>query len=142
MHRRVCRVSSALALALLAACASPPLHIPANATIGSTLGHVPEPPTLPSDAPPQLRSMQFSSLDVKRGEHWSGTFVTSTNVASLEVRTPLFSINVPRTSFGRFTFTVNVLDALPVFVRAYRLEVIARNSAGAQAVEELPFRIR
>ena len=42
--------------------------------------------------------MHFSSLDVRRGERFSGEFVTSTNVASIEVRTNLFSIDVPHRS--------------------------------------------
>jgi len=133
---------SVVALALLAACSSEPQPIPANATVGPTAQKSVAPIALPNEEPPQLLALHFSSLDVKRGEHWSGAFVTSTNVASLEVRTPLFSINAPRTSFGRFAFTVDLLDTVPVFVRGYRLEVIARNSAGVQAVEELPFRIR
>ena len=86
--------------------------------------------------------MRFSSLDVRRGERWSGAFIASTNVASLEVRTNLFSINVPKRTAGRFAFTLNVLDTPPIFVRAYRLRVIARNSAGKPYEEDLPFRIR
>lgn len=86
--------------------------------------------------------MRFSSLDVRRGQRWSGKFVTSTDVASVEVRTNLFSVNVPHLSGGRFAFTLNVLDTPPIFVRAYRLRVIARNSAGDEAEEDLPFRIR
>lgn len=86
--------------------------------------------------------MRFSSLDVHRGDEWSGSFVTGTNVASVEVRTNLFSINVPHRSPGRFAFTLDVLDTPPIFVRDYRLRVIARNSAGSEYEENLPFRIR
>jgi hypothetical protein len=86
--------------------------------------------------------MRFSSLDVQRGERWSGAFVTGTNVASLEVRTNLFSINVPKRSPGRFSFVLRVLDTPPIFVRGYRLRVIARNSPGQAYEEDLPFRIR
>lgn len=86
--------------------------------------------------------MRFSSLDVRRGERWSGEFVTGSNVASIEVRTNLFSINVPHLSSGRFAFTLNVLDTPPIFVRAYRLRVIARNSPGTEYEEDVPFRIR
>ena len=68
--------------------------------------------------------------------------MTGTNVASIEVRTNLFSINVPRIKPGRFAFTFTVLDTPPIFVRAYRLRVIARNSAGHAYEEDLPFRIR
>ena len=60
-------------------------------------------------APPRILAMRFSSLDVHRGQEWSGSFVTGTNVASVEVRTNLFSINVPHRSPGRFAFTLDVL---------------------------------
>jgi len=86
--------------------------------------------------------MHFSSLDVRRGRRWSGEFVTGTSVASVEVRTNLFSIDVPRVGFGRFAFDLDVLDAPPIFVRAYALRVIARNSAGEEYEQDLPLRIR
>ena len=117
--------------------------MPSNASVGALAAATPpEPVALSSGAAPRLLSVRFSSLDVKRGERWSGAFVTSTNVASVEVRTPLFSINVPRSSFGRFGFAADVLDLPPIFVRPYRLEVIARNTAGSSVAEDLPFRIR
>lgn len=117
--------------------------MPANASVGS-LDAAPAatPLGLENDAPPRILAVRFTSLDVARGGHWSGAFVTSTNVASVEVRTPLFSIDVPRRSYGRFAFDVDVVDLPPIFVRGYTLEVLARNSAGAIVAEELPFRIR
>jgi hypothetical protein len=86
--------------------------------------------------------MRFSAAQVRRGETWSGEIVTGTNVASVEVRTSLFSIDVPRTAFGRFAFRLHVFDVPPIFIRAYEVRVIARNSAGAQAEEDFPLRIR
>ncbi len=86
--------------------------------------------------------MHFSTLQVRRGERFAGEFVTGTNVASVEVRTNLFSIDVPRTGYGRFAFVLNVLDAPPIFIRPYRLRVIARNSAGSEFEQDLPFEIR
>jgi hypothetical protein len=115
--------------------------MPSNAIVGAASA-LPTPKVEPNDAPPKMLGMRFSSLDVRRGEHWSGRFVTSTNVASVEVRTSLFSINVPHVGPGRFQFTLDVLDTPPIFVRSYRLRVIARNSAGDGDEEDLPFRIR
>ncbi len=86
--------------------------------------------------------MRFSAKEVHRGETWSGEIVTPTNVASVEVRTSLFSIDVPRSAYGRFAFKVHVLDVPPIFIRAYQVRVIARNSAGAEAEEDFPLRIR
>jgi hypothetical protein len=125
---------------LLPGCASRLPDIPPNAAVGLTV--LPSPRVEPNGAPPGILGMRFSSLDVRRGERWSGAFVTGTNVASIEVRTNLFSINVPHRSPGRFAFLLNVLDTPPIFVRAYRLRVIARNSAGSTFEEDLPFRIR
>jgi len=118
-----------------------PPPVPSNAIVGADSA-LPTPKVEPNDAPPKMLGMRFSSLDVRRGEHWSGRFVTSTNVASVEVRTSLFSINVPHVGPGRFQFTLDVLDTPPIFVRSYRLRVIARNSAGDGDEEDLPFRIR
>jgi hypothetical protein len=134
------RIGALALTALLEACGSRLPDPPANVTVGSTI--LPAPLLEPSNASPQIIAMRFSSLDVRRGEHWSGAIVTGTNVASVEVRTNLFSINVPKQSPGTFRFDLNVLDTPPIFLRAYLLRVIARNSAGAQYEEDLPFRIR
>jgi hypothetical protein len=115
--------------------------MPANAIVGVDSA-LPTPKFEPNDAPPHILGIRFSSLDVRRGEHWSGWFVTGTDVASVEVRTSLFSINVPHVGPGRFQFTLDVLDTPPIFVRSYHLRVIARNSAGDTDEEDLPFRIR
>lgn len=125
----------------LTACASRLPDVPESVSVGNPLA-LPTPRTAKNDAPPHMLAMHFSSLDVARGTTWSGTFVTTTNVASVEVRTNLFSVDVPRKRFGRFAFTLDVLDTPPIFVRAYRLRVLARNSAGSVEEQDLPFRIR
>jgi hypothetical protein len=117
--------------------------MPDNVSAGPTLpAGWPAPPRASGDAAPSIVAAHFSSLNVKRGEMWSGTFVTGTNTASLEVRTNLFSIDVPRTAFGRFAFETDVFDTPSIFVRPYRLRVIARNTAGQETEEDLPFEIR
>lgn len=103
---------------------------------------LPTPAAQRADAPPRILAMRFSSADVLRGQTWSGAIITSTNVASVEVRTNLFSINVPRRTFGDFRFDLRIFDVPPIFVRAYRVRVIARNTAGEAVEEDLPFRIR
>ncbi len=134
------RIGALASCALVMGCASRPPDPQANVAIG--FAALPTPRVEGNDAPPGILGMRFSSLDVRRGERWSGAFTTGTNVASLEVRTSLFSINVPKRAPGRFTFAVDVLDTPPIFVRSYRLRVIARNSAGIAYEEDLPFRIR
>jgi hypothetical protein len=142
--RRLRLLVSAFSLALItSACVTHLPDLAANASAGPTLPPAwPTPPVAAGDAPPGIVAAHFSSLDVKRGERWSGIFVTPTNTASLEVRTNLFSINVPRTAYGRFAFETDVFDTPPIFVRPYRLRLIARNAAGDEAEEDLPFQIR
>lgn len=131
----------ALAFAGTAACAPHPAEAPAGVSVGAA-DALPTPRVEPNDALPDVLAMHFSSLDVRRGERWSGEFVTGTSVASVEVRTNLFSIDVPRTTYGHFKFAVNVFDVPQIFIRVYRLRVIARNSAGVEWERDLPFRIR
>ena len=126
--------------AALEACGSRLPDPPANVSVGSTA--LPTPRLEPNNAAPDILAMRFSSLEVRRGQHWSGTIVTGTNVASVEVRTNLFSINVPKREPGMFSFDLNVLDTPPIFLRCYLLRIIARNSAGSEYEEDLPFRIR
>jgi hypothetical protein len=126
---------------LLAACASAATRIPENASVGSR-ADLPVPPVRSNDAPPQILAMHFNALDLRRPSLWSGAFVTSTNVASLEVRSNLFSIDATRKSFGTFAFAVDVYDLPSIFLRSYRVRVIARNSAGAQTEEDVPLTIR
>ncbi|MGB8910135.1 MAG: hypothetical protein WCC84_15425 [Candidatus Cybelea sp.] len=134
------RIGALAFTALLPACASRLPESPANLAVG--LAALPTPRVERNDAPPRIFAMRFSTLDVRRGTHWSGQFVTGTNVASLEVRTNLFSIDAPKRAPGRFSFVLDVLDTPPIFVRAYRLRVIARNSAGRAYEENVPLRIR
>jgi hypothetical protein len=134
------RIEALCLAALLPGCISHLPPPPANSAIG--LAVLPTPRVEPNGALPRILAMRFSSLDVRRGQRWSGAFVTGTNVASIEVRTNLFSINVPHRSPGRFGFVLDILDVPPIFVRAYRLRVIARNSAGNAYEEDLPLWIR
>lgn len=138
MSRRV--VPAFLAL-LLAGCAAHATAVPANVSFART-GALPPPAVAANDAPPRILAMRFSAPQVRRGQTWSGEIVTTTNVASVEVRTNLFSINVPRRDFGRFTFDLRVFDVPPIFIRAYTVRVIARNSAGEAVEEHFPFRLR
>ena len=135
------RVARALAALLLAGCSAQSTAIRANVTFGGSTV-LPAPAVAANQAPPRILAMHFSTNDIRRGQTWSGTIVTTTNVASVEVRTNLFSIDVPRRRYGDFTFDLRVYDVPPIFVRAYRVRVIARNSAGVQAEEDFPLRIR
>ena len=141
MRLRSTRWFAILALACAAGCASQQPAVPANVSVGAKSATLPAPIARPGNAAPELIAASFSSLNVGRGETWSGRFTTGTNVASLEVRTNLFSIDVPRTGFGRFAFSVNIYDVPSIFVRKYALRIIARNTAGDEIEENAPFEI-
>ncbi len=101
-----------------------------------------QPVSAGADATPQIVAARFNSLDVAHPQVWSGTIVTSTNVASVELKTNQFSLNVPRDRFGLFRFRINVFDLPAEFMRRYDLRIIARNTAGVKTEEDVPFRIR
>lgn len=115
--------------------------MPENVRVGGGAS-VASPQTAANDAPPRIIAMEFSSLDLARPSQWSGVIITSTNVASVELKTNQFSISVPRETFGRFVFRLNVLDVPAEFVRTYALRVIARNAAGVESEEDVPLRLR
>lgn len=77
----------------------------------------------------------MNETTIPSGTDWYGRAVTSTNVASLEIRTESFSFVADRTAYGEFQFRQHVLDMVPYYKRPYVLHVIARNAAG-DAVED------
>lgn len=92
---------------------------------------VPAPtPEVARSGPPHLQSLWMNETNIPTGSDWIGRAVTSTNVASLEVRTESFSFVAERTGFGQFQFKQHVLDMVPQYKRAYTLQIIARNAAG------------
>jgi hypothetical protein len=134
-------IYAAIAVLLFTGCAGHTRTAPANVSFGvqRTLA---TPVSAANEAAPRIIAIHFSGNDVRRPGKWSGKIITTTNVASVEVRTNLFSIDVPRRRFGEFAFELRLLDVPPIFIRAYTLRVIARNSAGTAIEEDLPMRIR
>jgi hypothetical protein len=133
--------AAAVFLCVLTACTAHTPTVPPNVSFGDA-PVLPTPPVAGNAAPPRIVAMWFSGDDVRRGQTWSGRIIASTNTASVEVRTNLFSIDAPRRTFGDFQFSLRVFDVPPIFIRPYTLRVIARNSSGASVEEDLPFRIR
>ncbi len=120
---------------LLASCA--PHALPANVRIGGVPQHLRAPIAAPN-APPRIVRIWLSSTTIAPDQAWNGAVTTSTNVASVEVRTETFSYNLPRTAFGQFAFHYTLPELPPPVRRYYVLWVIARNTAGTQAVEGIP----
>ncbi|HEY5341943.1 MAG TPA: hypothetical protein VIK27_13020 [Candidatus Aquilonibacter sp.] len=92
-------------------------------------------------APPRILSLWLSSTQIVPGRNWYGRIATTTNVASLEVRTESFSFNARRVAFGQFVFDQHVLDIVPQYKRPYTLLVIARNAAGVEDARTIAIRL-
>jgi len=99
-------------------------------------------PIRPADAAPKIVSVSVSQRTMHPGQTISGTVLTSSNVASVEVRIATYSIAMEKVGVGRFSMAYTVPN-VPVFFRGnYTMQVIARNSAGDQASRGIPITIR
>jgi hypothetical protein len=129
--------------ALLAGCSSQPVAVPPNLVVSAKQPHAwPPPPVASPNAPPRIVRIWFSTLRIEPGTWFDGTILVSTNVASVEVRTAAFSINSAHVAPGLYRFHTHVLELPPLSRRHwYELYVIARNTPGAQEVEEAPLRV-
>jgi hypothetical protein len=87
-------------------------------------------PLVAADQTPRILTVWMNETAIAPGSTWSGRIVTSTNVASVEVRTESFSFIADRTAYGEFSFEQNVLDMVAQYKRPYTLHIIARNAAG------------
>lgn len=92
-------------------------------------------------APPEIQAIRFSSLQPRLGGTWDGDVLASTNTASVEVRTKMFSFEVPRVQPGRFHFHYDLTDLPATMVRRYDLQIVARNEDGRERRVRVPFRI-
>ena len=102
----------------------------------------PSPPVAAPNAPPRIVRIWFSTLRIEPGMWFDGIILVSTNVASVEVRTAAFSINSDHVAPGVYRFHTHVLELPPLSRRhSYELYVIARNTPGAESVEEVPLRV-
>lgn len=121
----------------MAACESKQIPNPPNLVVAPSKPRAwPAPPVAAPDAKPRIVRVWISSLRIYAGMWLNGEVVTSTNVASLEVRTAAFSINSDHVGPGRFAFHTRVLE-LPPLARRHRLDlsIIARNAAGRETIE-------
>jgi hypothetical protein len=74
---------------------------------------------------------------------FDGTILTSTNVASVEVRSAAFSINSTHAASGFFRFHTRILELPPLSRRhSYELNIIARNTAGEQEIEHVTLAVK
>ena len=114
----------------------------ATPTPASTPTPLPTPLVLPPDAPPQILAVQISDPVFHSGELVSGTVITSTNVAAVEIRMMGHSRRLPRTDFGVFQMSYT-MPRVPFWLRkTYQAQVVAMNSAGIEAERDVTVSIR
>jgi hypothetical protein len=135
-----CRKLAAPALGLLAACsfiavgsAQVPSPLPSvSATPSQTSSPAPTPTIaiLPPDAAPQILWWSLSSATPRAGDTLYVIVLTSSNVASVELRIGGYAFNLPKTDVGHFEGGY-VVPQLPFFVsHDLLMRIIARNTAG------------
>jgi len=144
------RVKNRLFIAALSAtialtgCETPPPSQPANFTVSVKMP-APWRNTIvaPANAPPRILRIWLSRLVIAPGSTLEGAIATTTNVASVEVRTAAFSINSQHVAPGQFRFRTRVLELPPLArLHTYTLDVIARNTAGTAQVEQAPLEMK
>ena len=103
---------------------------------------LPTPLVLPDDAPPQILAVHLSDPVFHSGELVTGTIITSTNVAAVEIRLMGRSRRIPRADFGVFQLSYTI-PSVPFWLRkTYTAQVIALNSAGLQAEQDVTVSLR
>jgi hypothetical protein len=79
---------------------------------------------------------------VSPGQRVNGRVITTSNVASVEVRIATYGIVLQKTGVGTFSMDYAVAD-VPFFLRGtYSMRVIARNAAGDSDERTLPLTIQ
>ncbi len=102
------------------------------------------PPTvqrLPPNAPPRIDAVSVSATVVHPGDELHGSAVTSSNVASVEVRIGNFSIPLTKVGVGHFTLDYTVANVPFFLYGTYQAVVIARNARGDEATRDLAITI-
>ncbi|HEY1977517.1 MAG TPA: hypothetical protein VGG89_13260 [Candidatus Baltobacteraceae bacterium] len=98
-------------------------------------------PVRKPDAPPQIVDIEMNTNNVGSGDTLWGKVLTSSNVASVEVRIANFGVGLNKVGVGRFTLAYR-LGAIPFFAHGtYPMHVIARNSRGDKAERTLQLTI-
>lgn len=134
-------IPTASAMATPTLSASPTPSAPSS-TPSPSPTPLPTPLALPPDAPPQILAIQLSDPVFHSGETVTGTVITSTNVASVEIRLAGRATHMPRTDFGVWQMTYH-MPRIPFFMRGnYTAQVVAMNSEGLTAVQEITVSVR
>lgn len=119
-----------------------PTVAPSAAPVTAASAAAADVPNMAADAPPQIVNVAVSKTTVRGGDTVSGEVVTSTNVASVELRIAGFSMSMPKTKPGHFALSYQVPNVPFFFHKTYDMNVIARNTRGDAASTSVPITIR
>lgn len=103
---------------------------------------LPTPLVLPPDAPPQILAVQVSDPVFHGGETITGTIITSTNVAAVEIRLAGHAFRMPRQDAGIWEVTYTMPHVPFFYRRRYTAQIVAMNTAGATAEQDLTVSVR
>jgi hypothetical protein len=97
---------------------------------------------LAPDAPPQILWVSLSSRRPRAGDSLTVTVLTSSNVASVELRVGGYGAGMTKTDVGHFESTAQV-PPLPIFMNhKLTLQIVARNTAGVAVQQSVPIAVR
>jgi len=117
-----------------------PTATPSSSPTPVARKHVVVPMRAP-EAPPQIVDVEMNTNDVGSGDTLWGKVLTSSNVASVEVRVGNIGIGLNKVGVGRFMLAYR-LGSIPLFVHGtYPMHIIARNSRGEKTERTLPLTI-
>jgi hypothetical protein len=147
-----CRKLAAPALGLFAACSliavargqvpSPDPSVSAAPSESASPAPTPTIAILPPDAAPQILWWHMSSTTLHAGDTLSVVVLTSSNVASVELRIGGYAFSLPKTDVGHFEGGYFV-PQLPFFVsHELLMRIIARNTAGTSVENGVEIQVR
>jgi hypothetical protein len=97
---------------------------------------------LPPDAAPQILWIALSSTTPQAGDTLAVTVLTSSNVASVELRVGGYGSGMTKVDVGHFQLASPV-PKLPFFMsHNLTLQIIARNTAGVTAQQNVSLQVR
>jgi hypothetical protein len=104
---------------------------------------LPTPLELPPEAPPQILAVKLSDPVFHSGELITGTIITSTNVAAVEIRFAGRALRIPRADAAGVWQMSYRMPHVPFFYRrTLTAQVVAMNTAGATASTPVTVSIR
>lgn len=97
---------------------------------------------LPPDAAPQILWIAISSTAPRAGDTLTVTVLTSSNVASVELRVGGYGNGMTKLDVGHFQLA-SLVPKLPIFMgHNLTLQIIARNTAGVAAQQNVALKVR